>query len=100
MRFTIVPVVLAASALAAAPAAHAATCTITAAQVRVASQGLSGVAGELVDQTLPMTIDEAAGTFVIDFGGLAPATLSLQGIASSIALGTAGMVAGTIDGGG
>jgi hypothetical protein len=100
MRFTIFPVVLAASAHAVAPAAQAATCTITAAQVRVANKGLSGVAGDLVDQTLPTMIDEAAGTFVIDFGGLAPADFSLQGIASSITLGNAGIVSGTIDRGG
>jgi hypothetical protein len=100
MRITILSVLLAASMLAAVGAAQATTCTIIAAQVRVASHGLSGVAAGLVDETLPTTIDESTGRFAIDFSGVAPVDVSLQGISSNVTLGQAGIVSGTIDGGG
>jgi hypothetical protein len=81
-------------------AAHAATCTITAAAVPVASQTLIGVPGSLVGVQLPLTIDEAAGTFNVDFSSVAPAEFSLSGISSNITLDKAGAVSGTIDGAG
>jgi hypothetical protein len=54
MRFAIIAAFVAGTAL----AAHAATCTITAALVPVLSQGFSGVATGLVGVQLPVTIDE------------------------------------------
>jgi hypothetical protein len=100
MRITKITALAASTLLAAAPAARAATCTITAAQVRVASHGLSGVAADLVGKALPTTIDEASGAFVVDCSGVAPTDFSLQGLSSNIALGNAGVVSGTIDRGG
>jgi hypothetical protein len=100
MRIAISFVLFATSVLVATPAARAATCTITAAQVRDASRGLSGVAVDLVGKALPTMIDEASGTFVVDFSGVAPTDFSLQGLPGSIALGDAGIVSGTIDRGG
>jgi hypothetical protein len=84
--------------LAVTPAARAATCTITASLVPVRSQGLSGVPSSLVGVALPVTIDEAAGTFTVDFSGVAPAEFSLSGVSSNLELHKAGVVAGTIDG--
>jgi hypothetical protein len=94
MRFVIIAAFVAGSAL----AAHAATCTITAAAVPVASTNLTGVPSSLVGVQLPVTIDEAAGTLNIDFSGVAPAEFSLSGVSSNITLASAGIVSGTIDG--
>jgi hypothetical protein len=96
MRFAIIAVFVAGTAL----ASHAATCTITAAAVPVASQHLIGIAGSLVGVQLPVTVNEAAGTLDVDFSSVAPAEFSLSGISSSITLASAGSVSGTIDGAG
>ena len=96
MRFAIIAAFVAGTAL----AGHAATCTITAALVPVLSGGLTGVAPSLVGVQLPVTIDEAAGTFNVDFSGVAPAEFSLSGVSSNITLDKAGAVSGTIDGAG
>ena len=80
--------------------ARGATCTITDGAVPVASQGLTGRLTSLVGVGLPVTIDEASGGFAIDFSGVAPAEFSLSGISSSLLLGEAGAVSGTIDGAG
>jgi len=93
MRFAIIAAIVAGTSL----AAHAATCTITAAAVPVASQTLIGVPGSLVGVQLPVTIDEAAGTFVVDFTGIAPAEFSLSGVSSDLVLARSGVVSGTID---
>jgi hypothetical protein len=44
-----------------------------------------------------VTIDEAAGTFDVDFTGIAPAEFSLSGVSNNLELARAGAVAGTID---
>lgn len=93
MRFAIIAAFMAGTAL----AAHAATCTITAAAVPVASQELLGVPGSLVGVQLPVTIDEAAGTFTVDFSSVPPAEFSLIGISSNLTLDKAGVVSGTLD---
>jgi hypothetical protein len=80
-----------------APAVSGAgTCTLSSMRVLVSNYGLDGVL-PLQGLALPATVDEAAGTFSLDFSTFPDTSFSIVGVESELSFNATGPTVGTID---